>query len=91
VIAAGNAAIGALAGGDVEISAPRHDDHGFAAKGLPVAIIGTFGPGSWKLVAHPGTRRKDCAAKPSASAARNQIEFATCRAPSNWVLPGKGC
>ena len=54
VIAAGNAAIGALAGGDVEIlGAPGSTTMVSAAKGLPFAIIGTFGPAAWKLVAHP--------------------------------------
>jgi len=53
VIAAGNAAIGALAGGDVEIlGAPGSTTMVSAAKGLPVAIIGTFGPAAWKLAAH---------------------------------------
>src|SRR5438128_9883238 len=54
VIAAGAAAIGALAGGDVEVlGAPGATTMVSAAKGLPVAIIGTFGPGAWKLAAHP--------------------------------------
>jgi NitT/TauT family transport system substrate-binding protein len=54
VIAAGNAAIGALMGGDVEIlGAPGSTSMLSAARGLPVAIIGTFGPGSWMLAAHP--------------------------------------
>ena len=47
VIAAGNAAIGALASGDVEIlGAPGTTTIVSAAKGLPFAIIGTFGPGA---------------------------------------------
>jgi ABC-type nitrate/sulfonate/bicarbonate transport system substrate-binding protein len=54
VIAAGSAAIGALSGGDVEIlGAPGSTSIVSAARGLPVAIIGTFGPGSWILAAHP--------------------------------------
>jgi NitT/TauT family transport system substrate-binding protein len=54
VIAAGNAAIGALASGDVEIlGAPGSTTMVSAAKGLPFAIIGTFGPSDWKLAAHP--------------------------------------
>jgi NitT/TauT family transport system substrate-binding protein len=54
VIAAGNTAIGALMGGDVEIlGAPGSTSIVSAAKGLPIVIIGTFGPGAWKLVAHP--------------------------------------
>ena len=54
VIAAGTAAIGALMGGDVEIlGAPGSTTMVSAAKGLPLAIIGTFGPGAWKLIAHP--------------------------------------
>ncbi|HEX9445050.1 MAG TPA: ABC transporter substrate-binding protein [Candidatus Binatia bacterium] len=54
VIAAGNTAIGALMGGDVDIlGAPGTTSMVSAAKGLPIAIIGTFGPGAWKLAAHP--------------------------------------
>ena len=54
VIAAGNAAIGALTGGDVEIlGAPGSTSMVSAARGLPVAIIGTFGPSAWTLAAHP--------------------------------------
>jgi NitT/TauT family transport system substrate-binding protein len=54
VIAAGTAAIGALASGDVEIlGAPGSTTMVSAAKGLPFAIIGTFGPSAWKLAAHP--------------------------------------
>src|SRR5436309_10456633 len=54
VIAAGNAAIGALSGGDVEVlGAPGTTTMVSVAKGLLVAIIGTFGPGVWKLAAHP--------------------------------------
>jgi NitT/TauT family transport system substrate-binding protein len=54
VIAAGTAAIGALASGDVEIlGAPGSTTMISAARGLPFAIIGTFGPAAWKLAAHP--------------------------------------
>ena len=54
VIAAGNAAIGALSNGDVEIlGAPGSTTLVSAAKGLPFAIIGTFGPSAWKLAANP--------------------------------------
>src|SRR5678815_3092254 len=54
VIAAGNAAIGALASGDVEVlGAPGATTMVSAAKGLPLAIIGTFGPAAWKLAGHP--------------------------------------
>jgi NitT/TauT family transport system substrate-binding protein len=83
VIAAGNAAIGALAGGDVEIlGAPGTTTMVSAAKGLPVAIIGTFGPGSWKLVAHPGiTSVQELRGKTvGISRLGTGIEFATRRA-----------
>jgi len=54
VIAAGTAAIGALASGDVEIlGAPGSTTAVSAARGLPLAIIGTFGPSAWKLAANP--------------------------------------
>jgi NitT/TauT family transport system substrate-binding protein len=83
VIAAGNAAIGALAGGDVEVlGAPGTTTIVSAAKGLPVAIIGTFGPGSWKLVAHPGiTSVQELRGKTvGISRLGTGIEFATRRA-----------
>ena len=83
VIAAGNAAIGALAGGDVEIlGAPGTTTIVSAAKGLSVAIIGTFGPGSWKLVAHPGiTSVQELRGKTvGISRLGTGIEFATRRA-----------
>lgn len=52
VIAAGNAAIGALMGGDVDIlGAPATTTVVSAAKGLPLVVIGTFGAGAWKLAA----------------------------------------
>jgi hypothetical protein len=54
VIASGNVAIGALVAGDVDIlGAPGTTSLVSAARGLPVAIIGTFGPSAWKLAAHP--------------------------------------
>jgi ABC-type nitrate/sulfonate/bicarbonate transport system substrate-binding protein len=57
VIAAGNTAIAALMGGDVEIlGAPGTTSVVSAAKGLPIVIIGTFGPGAWKLAANPSIR-----------------------------------
>ena len=83
VIAAGNAAIGALAVGDVEVlGAPGTTTIVSAAKGLSVAIIGTFGPGSWKLVAHPGiTSVQELRGKTvGISRLGTGIEFATRRA-----------
>jgi NitT/TauT family transport system substrate-binding protein len=83
VIAAGNAAIGALAGGDVEVlGAPGTTTIVSAAKGLSVAIIGTFGSGSWKLVAHPGiTSVQELRGKTvGISRLGTGIEFATRRA-----------
>jgi NitT/TauT family transport system substrate-binding protein len=83
VIAAGNAAIGALASGDVEIlGAPGTTTIVSAAKGLSVAIIGTFGPGTWKLVAHPGiTSVQELRGKTvGISRLGTGIEFATRRA-----------
>ena len=72
VIAAGTAAIGALASGDVEIlGAPGSTTMVSAARGLPLAIIGTFGPSAWKLAAHPSILTlNNYAAKPSALADR---------------------
>ena len=93
VIAAGNAAIGALAGGDVEIlGAPGTTTMVSAAKGLPVAIIGTFGPGSWKLVAHPGITSAQGLRGKTIGISRlgTTIEFATRRALVKLGLtPGK--
>ena len=83
VIAAGNAAIGALAGGDVEIlGAPGSTTMVSAARGLPVAIIGTFGPGAWKLAAHPSiTTIQELRGKTvGISRPGTTIEFATRRA-----------
>ena len=84
VIAAGNAAIGALAGGDVEIlGAPGSTTMVSAARGLPVAIIGTFGPGAWKLVAiHRSQPFKSCVARRLVSAVR---------VPPSNLLPGARC
>jgi NitT/TauT family transport system substrate-binding protein len=83
VIAAGTAAIGALANGDVEIlGAPGSTTMVAAAKGLAVAIIGTFGPGAWKLAAHPSiTAVQDLRGKTvGISRPGTTIEFATRRA-----------
>ena len=83
VIAAGNAAIGALSGGDVEVlGAPGTTTMVSAAKGLPVAIIGTFGPGAWKLAAHPSiTSIQELRGKTvGISRPGTTIEFATRRA-----------
>jgi NitT/TauT family transport system substrate-binding protein len=93
VIAAGNAAIGALAGGDVEIlGAPGSTSMVSAARGLPVAIIGTFGPSAWTLAAHPsitsvpGLRGKIV----GISRPGTTVEFATRRALLKLGLtPGK--
>jgi NitT/TauT family transport system substrate-binding protein len=93
VIAAGNAAIGALAGGDVEIlGAPGSTSMVSAARGLPVAIIGTFGPSAWTLAAHPlitsvqGLRGKTV----GISRPGTTVEFATRRALLKLGLtPGK--
>ncbi len=53
-----------------------------AAKGLPVAIIGTFGPGAWKLAAHPSiTSIQELRGKTvGISRPGTTIEFATRRA-----------
>jgi ABC-type nitrate/sulfonate/bicarbonate transport system substrate-binding protein len=83
VIAAGNAAIGALASGDVEIlGAPGTTTIVSAAKGLPFAIIGTFGPGAWKLAAHPSIRSVQQLRGKTVGISRpgTTIEFATKRA-----------
>lgn len=83
VIAAGNAAIGALASGDVEIlGAPGATTMVSAAKGLPLAIIGTFGPAAWKLAAHPLiTSAQDLRGKTvGISRPGTTIDFATKRA-----------
>ena len=83
VIAAGNAAIGALASGDVEIlGAPGATTMLSAAKGLPFAIIGTFGPAAWKLAAHPSiASAQDLRGKTvGISRPGTTIDFATKRA-----------
>jgi len=93
VIAAGNAAIGALAGGDVEVlGAPGATTMVSAAKGLPVAIIGTFGPAAWKLAAHPSiTSAQELRGKTvGISRPGTSIEFSTRRALLKMGLtPGK--
>jgi NitT/TauT family transport system substrate-binding protein len=93
VIAAGAAAIGALMGGDVEIlGAPGSTTMVSAAKGLPLTIIGTFGPGAWKLIAHPSiTSVAELRGKTvGISRLGTTIEFATRRALSKLGLtPGK--
>lgn len=93
VIAAGNTAISALVAGDVQIiAAPGSTSMVSAARGLPVVIIGTFGPGSWKLVAHPSiTTVKDLKGKTvGISRTGTTIDFATRRALSKLgLVPGK--
>jgi NitT/TauT family transport system substrate-binding protein len=83
VIAAGTAAIGALASGDVEIlGAPGSTTMVSAARGMPFAIIGTFGPAAWKLAAHPAiTSVQELRGKTiGISRPGTTIEFATRRA-----------
>jgi NitT/TauT family transport system substrate-binding protein len=83
VIAAGTAAIGALASGDVEIlGAPGSTTMVSAARGLPFVIIGTFGPAAWKLAAHPAiTSPQELRGKTvGISRPGTTIEFATRRA-----------
>jgi NitT/TauT family transport system substrate-binding protein len=83
VIAAGTAAIGALTSGDVEIlGAPGSTTMVSAARGLPLAIIGTFGPSAWKLAAHPSiTSVQELRGKTvGVSRPGTTIEFATRRA-----------
>ena len=93
VIAAGNAAIGALASGDVEIlGAPGSTTMVSAAKGLPFAIIGTFGPSAWKLAAHPSITTIEQLRGKTVGISRpgTTIEFATKRALQKLGLtPGK--
>lgn len=93
VIAAGNTAISALVAGDVQIiAAPGSTSMVSAARGLPVVIIGTFGPGAWKLVAHPSIATvKDLKGKTiGISRTGTTIDFATRRALSQLGLaPGK--
>ena len=93
VIAAGTAAIGALASGDVEIlGAPGSTTIVSAARGLPLAIIGTFGPSAWKLAANPAiTSVQDLRGKTvGISRPGTTIEFATRRALQKLgFTPGK--
>jgi len=93
VIAAGNAAIGALASGDVEIlGAPGSTTMVSAAKGLPFAIIGTFGPSAWKLAAHPSITTIEQLRGKTIGISRpgTTVEFATKRALQKLGLtPGK--
>src|SRR5918992_440862 len=93
VIAAGNAAIGALASGDVEIlGAPGSTTMVSAVRGMPFAIIGTFGPAAWKLAAHPTiTSAQELRGKTiGISRPGTTIEFATRRALMKLGLtPGK--
>lgn len=93
VIAAGNAAIGAMASGDVEIlGAPGSTTMVSRAKGLPFAIIGTFGPAAWKLAAHPSiASAQDLRGKTvGISRPGTTIEFATKRALQKLgYTPGK--
>src|SRR6188474_887200 len=93
VIAAGTAAIGALASGDVEIlGAPGSTTMVSAAKGLPFAIIGTFGPSAWKLAAHPSITAVEQLRGKTVGISRpgTTVEFATKRALQKLGLtPGK--
>jgi NitT/TauT family transport system substrate-binding protein len=93
VIAAGNAAIGALSSGDVEIlGAPGSTTMVSAAKGLPFAIIGTFGPAAWKLAAHPSITNAEQLRGKTVGISRpgTTIEFATKRALQKLgYTPGK--
>lgn len=93
VIAAGTAAIGALASGDVEIlGAPGSTTMVSAARGLPFAIIGTFGPSAWKLAAHPSITSVEQLRGKTVGISRpgTTIEFATKRALTKLgFTPGK--
>lgn len=93
VIAAGTAAIGALASGDVEIlGAPGSTTMVSAARGLPFAIIGTFGPSAWKLAAHPSITNVEQLRGKTVGISRpgTTVEFATKRALLKLGLtPGK--
>ena len=83
VIAAGTAAIGALANGDVEIlGAPGSTTMVSAARGLPLAIIGTFGPSAWKLAANPAIASVQELRSKTVGISRpgTTVEFATKRA-----------
>ncbi|MGE5216462.1 MAG: ABC transporter substrate-binding protein [Chloroflexota bacterium] len=93
VIAAGNAAIGALSNGEVQIlGAPGSTTMVSAAKGLPLAIIGTFGPSAWKLAANPSiASAQDLRGKTvGISRPGTTIDFAARRALQKLGLtPGK--
>ena len=93
VIAAGTAAIGALASGDVDIlGAPGSTTMVSAARGLPLVIIGTFGPAAWKLAANPSiTSVQELRGKTvGISRPGTTIEFATRRALMKLgFTPGK--
>ena len=93
VIAAGNAAIGALASGDVDVlGAPGSTTMVSAAKGLPFAIIGTFGPSAWKLATLPTITSAEQLRGKTVGISRpgTTIEFATKRALQKLGLtPGK--
>lgn len=93
VIAAGTAAIGALASGDVDIlGAPGSTTMVSAARGLPLVIIGTFGPSAWKLAANPSiTSVQELRGKTvGISRPGTTIEFATRRALMKLgFTPGK--
>ena len=93
VIPAGNTAISALVAGDVQIiAAPGSTSMVSAARGLPVVIIGTFGPGVWKLVAHPSiTSVRELRGKTvGVSRTGTTIDFAARRALAKLgFTPGK--
>jgi NitT/TauT family transport system substrate-binding protein len=93
VIAAGAAAIGALAGGDVEIlGAPGSTSMVSTARGLPIAIIGTFGPSAWTLAAHPSIANVQGLRGKTVGISRpgTTVDFATRRALAKLGLtPGK--
>jgi ABC-type nitrate/sulfonate/bicarbonate transport system substrate-binding protein len=93
VIAAGTAAIGALASGDVEIlGAPGSTTMVSAARGLPLAIIGTFGPSAWKLAAHSSITNIEQLRGKTVGISRpgTTVEFATKRALAKLgFIPGK--
>ena len=93
VIAAGNAAIGALASGDVDVlGAPGSTTMVSTAKGLPFAIIGTFGPSAWKLATLPTITSAEQLRGKTVGISRpgTTIEFATKRALQKLGLtPGK--
>ena len=93
IIAAGNTAISALVNGDVQlIAAPGSTSMVSAARGLPVVIVGTFGPAEWKLVAHPSiTSIKELKGKTvGISRPGTTIDFAARRALSKLgLVPGR--